>query len=181
MKYYNVPHMAFGMDAYRHLQFYVKTFQLMSPQSIAIVLASAKPEDFEALVTLRIDAMRESLEQIGRFDATRARERFQAGFSPENTRHIEHNTERVGFVVTKKQTEFMLLDHLYVHPKHQSKGIGSAVISQVIVEANALNFPVRVGALRESDSNQFYLAHGFQLVDEGEFDNYYIRPVQKMT
>ena len=75
----------------------------------------------------------------------------------------------------------MLLDHLYVHSKHQNKGIGSAVISQVIVEANALNFPVRVGALRESDSNQFYLAHGFQLVDEGEFDNYYIRPVQKMT
>ncbi|WP_081012134.1 GNAT family acetyltransferase, partial [Pseudomonas syringae group genomosp. 3] len=30
--------------------------------------------------------------------------------------------------------------------------------------------------LKESDSNRFYLRHGFQLVESGEFDNYYVRP-----
>lgn len=35
-----------------------------------------RQEDSEELVQLRIDAMRESLERIGRFDAQRARARF---------------------------------------------------------------------------------------------------------
>ena len=36
--------------------------------------------------------------------------------------------------------------------------------------------PTKVGALRESDSNRFYQRHGFRLVEQGEFDNYYLRP-----
>ena len=35
---------------------------------------------------------------------------------------------------------------------------------------------VRVGALKESDSNRFYLRHGFVFERAGEFDNYYVRP-----
>jgi hypothetical protein len=45
-------------------------------------------DDFEDLLALRVAAMKESLSRIGRFDPLRARERFQSGFSPENTRHV---------------------------------------------------------------------------------------------
>ncbi len=48
----------------------------------AIALTTAKPEDFEALAALRIEAMRESLERIGRFDPARARERFNPASQP---------------------------------------------------------------------------------------------------
>ncbi len=150
----------------------------MPSSSLSISFVCAIPEDFEDLLALRIDAMRESLERIGRFDPARARERFLSGFSAENTRHIENEHQRVGFVVTKKQVDSLLLDHLYIHPKYQNRGIGGAVIAKVIAEARALHLPVRVGALRESDSNRFYVANGFQLIDQAEFDNYYILPVQ---
>ena len=150
----------------------------MPSSSPSIRFVSATPEDFEDLLALRIDAMRESLERIGRFDPARARERFLSGFSAERTRYVEYENQRVGFVVTKIQDDSLLLDHLYIHPKYQNRGIGGAVISQVITEAQALHLPVRVGALRDSDSNRFYVANGFQLVDQAEFDNYYIRPVQ---
>lgn len=144
-----------------------------STHSETIALTAARPEDFEALLALRIEAMRESLERIGRFDPARARERFQSGFAVENTRHIELGGKRVGFVVVKPQADGLLLDHLYVHPRHQGQGIGAAVLARVIEEAHAL--PVRVGALRESDSNRFYMRHGFVLVEQAEFDNYYLR------
>jgi hypothetical protein len=49
---------------------------LSHPAQPSITLTTAAAEDFEALVALRIDAMRESLERIGRFDPARARERF---------------------------------------------------------------------------------------------------------
>ncbi len=139
-----------------------------------MALTGAAESDFEALLKLRIEAMRESLERIGRFDPVRARERFQAGFSSEYTWHIEVEKRRVGFVVVKPQAGYLLLDHLYIHPNAQSKGIGAAVLARVIEESTVKGLPLRVGALRESDSNRFYMRHGFVLVEEGEFDNYYI-------
>jgi len=138
-------------------------------------LEPAIQSDFEALVAIRIEAMRESLERIGRFDPARARERFLAGFSPESTRHIVVAGKRVGFVVTKLQEPYLLLDHLYVRPEHQRLGIGAQVLQSVFSQAESLQKPVKVGALRESESNEFYTRHGFQLVEQGEFDNYYVR------
>lgn len=144
-----------------------------------VTFRPASAEDAEALVALRIEAMRESLKRIGRFDPSRARERFLAGFSPEHTRHVLLDGERVGFFVLKPSEQAgLLLDHLYVHPRHQGKGVGAGVLAQVFMEADALGARVRVGALRESDSNRFYARHGFALVERGEFDNYYVRAVQ---
>lgn len=118
--------------------------------------------------------MRESLERIGRFDPTRARERFLSGFNPEHTRHILFENNKVGFVAVKPIESGLLLDHLYVKPEHQGKGIGAAVLCEVFAQANDVSRSVRVGALRESESNQFYARHGFVLVEQAEFDNYYV-------
>lgn len=141
-----------------------------------VTLAPVAHEDLETLVALRIDAMRESLERIGRFDPVRARERFVSGFSPGHTRHIVSGGQRVGFVVVKPGDGELLLDHLYVRPGAQGCGIGAAVLALVFAQADATGLSVRVGALRESASNRFYLRHGFRLVDRGEFDNQYVRP-----
>ena len=142
---------------------------------MTVVLAPAQASDLEALVALRIEAMRESLERIGRFDPVRARERFVAGFVPECTRHIVAGGERVGLVVLKPQWNGLLLDHLYIRPGFQGQGIGAAVLAMVFAEADARAQPLRVGALAGSDSNRFYLRHGFRLVEHGEVDNRYIR------
>ena len=141
----------------------------------SIAFSPAHADDADALVALRIEAMRESLERAGRFDAARARERFLSGFSPEHTRHVVLDGERIGFVVVKPHAQGLLLDHLYVRPQHQGKGIGAAVLARVFAEADAAGAALRVGALRGSDSNRFYARHGFSLVEEGEFDNYYQR------
>jgi ribosomal protein S18 acetylase RimI-like enzyme len=141
-----------------------------------IAFAQAVADDFEALAALRIAAMRESLERVGRFDPVRARDRLAAGFDAQATRHIEVDGERVGFVVVKRQGDALRLDHLYVRPGAQGRGIGAAVLASVFAEADAQALPLRVGALRESDSNRFYARHGFMLVEQGEFDNEYQRP-----
>ncbi len=41
-----------------------------------VAFAAVEAEDFEALLALRVAVMRPSLEALGRFDLTRARERF---------------------------------------------------------------------------------------------------------
>ncbi|CAN5921527.1 GNAT family N-acetyltransferase [soil metagenome] len=146
-------------------------------EQAAITFEPAVAEDFEALLALRIEAMRESLENIGRFDPMRARERFAAGFSPTHTRHILRADERVGFVVVKPQGEaLLLLDHLYIRPQAQGCGIGASVVAQVLAGAAGAGCAVRVGALRGSRSNAFYGRAGFSLVEQAEFDNYYVWP-----
>ena len=141
-----------------------------------VALIAAHSDEFEELVCLRIEAMRESLERIGRFDPVRARERFRASFAPEFTRHILWKGERVGFVAVSPAPEGLSLDHLYVSPRQQGNGIGSTVLATIFAEADTAGLALRVGALRESDSNRFYLRHGFLRSDAGEWDIYYVRP-----
>jgi RimJ/RimL family protein N-acetyltransferase/N-acetylglutamate synthase-like GNAT family acetyltransferase len=140
-----------------------------------VTFEAACAEDAEALAALRVVAMRESLERIGRFDPVRARERFLGGFAAEHTRHIVLAGERVGFVVVKPIEGALLLDHLYIAPAFQARGVGAAVLADVFAQADAQAKPLRVGALRDSDSNRFYQRHGFELVETAEWDNYYVR------
>jgi len=140
-----------------------------------VTFQNAVLSDGEALASLRIDAMRESLERIGRFDAQRARTRFLSGFSPEQTHHVLLAGEKVGFFVVKSEEGGLWLDHLYIRPGHQGRGVGAIVLEEVFSRADRLGCSVRVGALRESDSNRFYVRHGFVLFEQAEFDNYYVR------
>ena len=141
-----------------------------------IAFESAVADDAESLVALRIAAMRDSLERLGRFDPDRARARFLDGFEPANTRHVVVDGERVGFVVVKPDGDDLLLDHLYVLPAAQGRGIGAAVIADVLARADARRAGVRLGALRGSDANRFYQRHGFVQVGESEWDIHYARP-----
>lgn len=146
--------------------------------SMTIALVPAQQDDAEQLVALRIAAMRDSLTRIGRFDPQRARERFLSGYSPAHTRHLEVAGRRIGFVAVKPQADALLLDHLYIHPDSQGRGIGAMVLARIIDEARALCLPLKVGALRDSDSNRFYQRYGFKLVAQEEFDNYYLLSVE---
>ena len=146
-----------------------------SDQKPVVVLCPASHRDLEDLVAIRIEAMRESLERVGRFDPERARERFVAGFDASSTRRIEVSGALVGLVVIKHHQGEWLLDHLYVKPAAQGSGIGAQVLTQVFREADEAGRAIRVGTLKESASNRFYTRHGFIFVESGEFDHYYVR------
>ena len=145
---------------------------------VEINLLPASRADAEELADLRVLTMRESLERIGRFDEDRARSRFLSSFDTATTRHIEVERRRIGFVVLTPQPEHLSLEHLYIHPDQQGAGTGSAVLALLFQEADDVGMSIRVGALKESDSNRFYTRHGFEFAEEGEFDNYYVRPAK---
>lgn len=131
-------------------------------------------DDAGQLVEIRISAMKESLERLGRFDPQRAKERFISSFEPEDTKYICLNGDKVGFVVIKLKDNEILLEHLYIKPEYQNKGVGGAVLQSVFSEASLKLLPVTVGALRESASNRFYLHSGFVKSGESEWDIYYV-------
>ena len=131
--------------------------------------------DRDELALIRVEAMRDSLQRIGRFDPQRAKDRFLSVFSPSHTQFIVLDGQKIGFYVLKQEADGLLLDHLYVKPGYQGQGVGSIVLTTVFAHADRNGLSLRVGALKESDSNRFYIRHGFVLIEQSEFDNYYVR------
>jgi GNAT superfamily N-acetyltransferase len=130
-------------------------------------------DDGEILARLRDRAMRESLEAIGRYDSTRVRQRLLAHFKPENTKIVFDKATLIGFYVLLEKGDHLYLDHLYIDPDHQSKKYGSAILHTIIECARVQCKPLRLGALKQSKANDFYLTHGFEQTHEGEHDIYY--------
>jgi len=145
------------------------------PAGTRFELQPASAGDFEALLALRLRAMRRSLERLGRYDEQRARERLAASFEPGHTQHIVVDGRRVGFVSLKTLSHSMRLNHLYIDPAEQAHGHGHEVLAWVCAEADRAQLPVELCALKGSDAVRFYLRHGFALTGEGEWDYDFVR------
>ncbi len=147
---------------------------IVSPPA-GFALERAAAGDFEDLLALRLRAMRASLERLGRYDEKRARERLAHGFDPARTQHIVVEGRRVGFIVLKTLSHTMRLDHFYVDPPFQGCGTGRGVLAWICEQADRAQLPVELVALKGSESNRFYLRHGFVPTGEGEWDIDYVR------
>ena len=133
----------------------------------------ARSEDFSRLLELRLLAMRESLERIGRFDPQRAFERFQNSFRPQHTRLIMIGNQLAGCVALGPDEGDWLLEHFYIAPQFQGHGLGSHVLTRLIDEADQAEKTIRLSVLQQSDAARFYEKHGFHKTGEDQWDIYY--------
>lgn len=129
-------------------------------------LAPVADADFEAMLSLRIDALRESLERLGRFNPDVARARLKTQFRPEWMRHLVVAGERIGYFTVEPREGELRLHHLYLKPALQGQGIGAWVLDQIKTQG----LPITLAALRESRANDFYVRHGFKVVEEQDLD-----------
>ena len=142
----------------------------------SIVFQPASEADFERLLALRILVMREHLERLGRFEPERARARFRAGFAPGQLLLIYQDGAFAGCVSLKPEDEALLLEHFYLLPGSQGRGLGAAVLALLLAEADAAGKAVRLSVLRGSPAARFYERHGFRCTHEEAWDRYYERP-----
>lgn len=134
---------------------------------------TAKTADAGWLGEIRVEAMRPSLEAVGRFDRQRARDRFITSFCAEDTKIVYQSEEVAGFFVVRNGTDHLYLDHLYIAPAFQGRGIGRRVIDDLKAEALSLALPIRLLALNGSPANKFYQSCGFKFVSADTLDTQY--------
>lgn len=131
----------------------------------------ATTADLEPLVELRAVVLRPDLERLGRYDEHRVRRRLRDSFSTRWTSAVLVDGALAGCVTVRPDGRGgRLLEHFYLAPELQGRGVGSGVLRSVLAEADAAGEPVRLDVLRGSPARRLYERHGFTLVSEDPVD-----------
>ncbi|SBU99730.1 N-acetylglutamate synthase, GNAT family [Streptomyces sp. Ncost-T6T-1] len=138
-------------------------------------LRRALPEDVEPIAELRAVVMRPDLERLGRYDEHRVRQRLRDAYAPEHTSVIETAGSFAGCVARRPAEDGWWLEHFYLSPALQGRGIGSAVLRGVLDRADAERLPVRLDVLQGSPARRLYERHGFTPEREDAVDVFLVR------
>ena len=122
--------------------------------------------------------MNPQLERIGRLDPERSAARFAREFRPGVTRLIHADGAFVGCVTFYADGDAWVLEHFYLTPERQGRGLGAEVLRRLLAEADAAGAAVRLSVLVQSDANRFYPRFGFTETHREPFDIYYRRAPQ---
>ncbi|WP_208295834.1 GNAT family N-acetyltransferase [Paenarthrobacter nitroguajacolicus] len=128
------------------------------------------------IAELRAVVMRPDLERLQRFDPVRVRERFLNGFQPEHTYVIHSDGVDAGVIAIRPEPDSRWIEHFYVAPAHQGRGLGSAVLHHVL-SASLDERPFRLNVLQGSAARRLYERHGFVLESEDPIDVFMVAPV----
>ncbi|WP_395709994.1 GNAT family N-acetyltransferase [Reyranella sp.] len=139
--------------------------------------APTSEADFEPLLALRIEVMREHLERVFRYEPSRARRVFRESFDEPGMRLILLDDERIGCVGFRIGTSEIKLDSFYLAKHLHNSGLGTEILKTLLAEADALGLPVRLEVLHGSPAARFYLRHGFVKIGEDDIEAEYERPV----
>ncbi|HEY3563061.1 MAG TPA: GNAT family N-acetyltransferase [Kribbella sp.] len=146
-------------------------------------LRPATADDLEDLVELRAVVMRPDLERLGRYDEHRVRQRLRDGYDPEHTQIIEVDGELAGSITVRpaaapvegRPAESRWLEHFYLDPRHQGRGLGTAVLGTVLAAADADQATLRLNVLQGSPARSLYERHGFVVESEDPVDLFMVR------
>ncbi|MFF7355729.1 GNAT family N-acetyltransferase [Streptomyces filipinensis] len=142
----------------------------------------AKAADVEPVAELRAVVMRADLERLGRYDEHRVRQRLRDGFAPDHTQVIEVGGVLAGCVALRPAPDGHWLEHFYLDPNPQSRGIGSAVLRMVAERGDREDSRIRLNVLQGSRARRLYERHGFTVESEDPVDVFMVRePVPAPT
>ncbi|MFE2976893.1 GNAT family N-acetyltransferase [Streptomyces sp. NPDC059258] len=139
-------------------------------------LRAAESSDIEAIAELRATVMRADLERLGRYDEHRVRQRLRDSFSARYTSVITVDGDLAGCVTVRPAEDRLWLEHFYLAPRHQGRGLGSAVLRTVLARTDAQGMTVGLNVLRGSAARRLYERHGFVREAQDPIDVFMVRP-----
>jgi GNAT superfamily N-acetyltransferase len=132
----------------------------------------------DQIAELRAIVLRDDLERLGRYDAHRVRQRLRDGFDPRCTRIVEVAGAFAGCVAlrsTKDTDGAHWLEHFYLTPRLHGRGIGSAVLRDLLDACDRAGTRVRLNVLQGSPARRLYERHGFRVDAEDPVDVFMLR------
>ncbi|KMS71298.1 acetyltransferase [Streptomyces viridochromogenes] len=138
-------------------------------------LRAASASDVEAIAEVRAVVLRADLERLGRYDENRVRQRLRDGYDPAHTWVIEAGGTFAGCVALRPDGDTRWLEHFYLAPHLQGRGIGSDVLRELLARCDRAGVPVRLNVLQGSAARRLYERHGFTVETEDPVDVFMVR------
>ncbi len=133
-------------------------------------------DDVEVLADLRATVMRADLVRLGRYDEHRVRQRLRDSLSTRHTSAIMIDRELAGCVTVRPAEDGRWLEHFYLAPHQQGRGLGSSVLRTVLERTDAQGATVRLNVLHGSAARRLYERHGFVVETQDPIDVFMVRP-----
>jgi ribosomal protein S18 acetylase RimI-like enzyme len=103
----------------------------------------------------------------GFWDEAKERKQFREQLQLEHTRIIEHDGNSIGFFMKLERGQSLELHTLCIAPEYQGRGIGTAVIRQIVSDAQGHGREVLLSILKPNTSARaLYERLGFVVIGE---------------
>ena len=139
-------------------------------------LRTASARDAQWIAELRAVVLRPDLERLGRFDPVRVRQRFLTAFEPASTQVVVVDDEAAGSISVREDESSLWIEHFYLRPGLQGRGVGSAVLRSQLASGTG-GRPFRLNVLQGSRAQALYERHGFVVEREDAVDVFMVRHV----
>ena len=135
-----------------------------------ITTRHATSQDKDFLWSLKSAAMREYVEQVHGWEDTLQLKFFEKSFHPETILIIRENGYDVGMYELQERDDDWFLARIEILPEYQNKGIGTAILSNIINVAKSTGKPLRLQVFKINPARRFYTRIGF--IETGETENH---------
>ena len=125
--------------------------------------------DRDYLLSLRKLTMVEHLENAGLF-LTDQQHVLRLDDQYDCSHLIVINEVQIGTLKYQTHAQYTEIMQLQIHPLHQNKGYGRAVIEQVITSAQSK--PIKLTVLKNNPALGLYKRLGFTITDENNYEYY---------
>jgi GNAT superfamily N-acetyltransferase len=89
--------------------------------------------------------------------------------------------EFAGSITLRPTDDRHWLEHFYLAPHCQGRGLGSAILRSILAKTDAQSATVGLNVLQGSAARRLYERHGFVLESEDPVDVFMVRPPSRRT
>lgn len=125
---------------------------------------AALPSDAAFIYELRKAGLRTYVEHLWGWDEAEQIARFQAHFDPSRYQVVVVASGDVGAICVEWGTDQVFLADIAILPDWRGRGLGTALITAVLQEAQQREIPVALQVLKGNPARQLYERLGFRVV-----------------
>jgi GNAT superfamily N-acetyltransferase len=137
-----------------------------------IALRAARPVDYGFARQLCFTTMRELVEQTFGWDEYSQDATFARQFVLSEVRIITLDGEDIGWIQTQSSDRTINLGQFFIAPERQGRGIGSAVLKQLLAESGKRGKDMSLSVMKGNPALGFYRRHGFRVTHEDRYKSY---------
>jgi len=130
-------------------------------------LRPARPDDFDFCARLYFSGMEDIIRQL-KLDMARQeanlRERWHVG----EVRLIVYNGADIGWMQSSIRDGALYLEQIFIDADFQRRGIGTEIISGLVVQAAQAGQPVTLGVVKSNPARNLYERLGFRITHEDD-------------